>query len=134
MLKAARGCVAESGGRVIAVVQPHRYSRLSSLFEGFCTCFNDADSVIVADVYAAGEKPIDGAGRDALADGIRRHGHKDVRILNTAADLPQLTADMAQEGDFIICLGAGDITKWAQALPGEMEKIFTAKTQRREVS
>ncbi|HEY8190822.1 MAG TPA: UDP-N-acetylmuramate--L-alanine ligase, partial [Alphaproteobacteria bacterium] len=66
VLKAARGCVAESGGRVIAVVQPHRYSRLSSLFEGFCTCFNDADSVIVADVYAAGEKPIDGAGRDAL--------------------------------------------------------------------
>jgi UDP-N-acetylmuramate--alanine ligase len=131
VLKAARGCVAESGGRVIAVVQPHRYSRLSSLFEGFCTCFNDADSVIVADVYAAGEKPIDGAGRDALADGIRRHGHKDVRILNTAADLPQLAADMAQQGDFIICLGAGDITKWAGSLPGELEKIFAAgKVQR----
>lgn len=131
VLKAARGCVAETGGRVIAVVQPHRYSRLSSLFEGFCTCFNDADSVIVADVYAAGEKPIDGAGRDALADGIRRHGHKDVRVLNAAADLPQLVADMAQPGDFIICLGAGDITKWAGSLPSELEKIFAAQEKKK---
>lgn len=134
VLKAARGCVSESGGRVIAVVQPHRYSRLASLFEGFCTCFNDADSVIVADVYAAGEAPIAGADRDALAEGIKKHGHKDVRVLGRAADLPQLIAEMAASGDFVVCLGAGDITKWANALPAELEKVFVTKMRRREVS
>ena len=122
VLRAARGCVDGGGGRVIAVVQPHRYTRLHDLFEGFCTCFNDADSVIVADVYAAGEAPIAGADRDALAEGIRRHGHKDVRVLESAANLPPMIAELAEAGDFVVCLGAGDITKWANALPGELAR------------
>ncbi len=129
VLKAARAAVADNGGRVIAVVQPHRYTRLSSLFDEFCTCMNDADSVIVADVYAAGESPVDGADRDSLAAGIVRHGHRDVKILENPAQLPQMIAGLAEPGDFVICLGAGDITKWAHALPGELEK--TLDTQKR---
>lgn len=124
VLKAARQAVSESGARVIAVMQPHRYSRLSSLFDGFCQCFNDADAVIVADVYAAGEAPIDGATKERLAEGISAHGHKDVRVLPVAADLPAMVADAAHSGDYVICLGAGDITKWAYALPAQLEELL----------
>jgi UDP-N-acetylmuramate--alanine ligase len=112
-------------GRVIAVVQPHRYTRLSSLFEEFCSCFNDADAVVVADVYAAGEKPIEGATRDALVEGLRRRGHRDVRPLPNAKALPGVIAEMARPGDMVVCLGAGDITYWAQTLPAELEALFT---------
>ncbi|HVN01376.1 MAG TPA: UDP-N-acetylmuramate--L-alanine ligase [Caulobacteraceae bacterium] len=117
VLKAAR---AVTNGRVIAVVQPHRYSRLKDLFQEFCRCFNDADEVIVADVYPAGEAPIEGASRDALVEGLKRHGHRHVLPLEGPAALPALIAAEAKSGDLVICLGAGDITAWAQALPGQL--------------
>ncbi len=131
VLKAARQAVSGSEGRVIAVVQPHRYTRLHSLFDDFCTCLNDADSVIVADVYAAGEPPIEGASKQALAQGLRDHGHKQVEELSGPDALPAMIAATAQKGDFVICLGAGDITKWAYALPGELEKIFASNEKQR---
>jgi UDP-N-acetylmuramate--alanine ligase len=120
VLKAAR---AVSNGRVIAVVQPHRYSRLKDLFQEFCRCFNDADVVIVADVYPAGEAPIEGASRDALIEGLKRHGHRHVLALEGPTALPALIAAEAHEGDLVICLGAGDITVWAQALPAQLEAL-----------
>jgi UDP-N-acetylmuramate--alanine ligase len=117
VLKAARSATA---GSVIAVVQPHRYSRLSSLFEEFCTCFNDADCVIVADVYAAGEAPLPGIDRDALVNGLRAHGHRRVLPLSSPEALAEIVRDIAHPGDMVVCLGAGNITNWAQALPGEL--------------
>jgi len=120
VLKAAR----QAGeGRVIAVVQPHRYSRLQSLFEDFCACFNDADEVIVADVYTAGEEPIAGVDRDALIEGLRARGHRRVSALDKPEDLAAAVAGTAQSGDLVVCLGAGSITNWAQALPGELEAL-----------
>jgi len=124
VLKAARQAVGDTGGRVIAVMQPHRYTRLSTLFDDFCTCFNDADSVIVADVYAAGETPIDGADKESLAKGLTACGHKNVATLPDASALAAMVADQARGGDFVICLGAGDITKWAYALPAQLNEIF----------
>lgn len=124
VLKTARKALSESKGRVIAVMQPHRYSRLHDLFDGFCTCFNDADSVIIADVYAAGESPIEGADKDGLVAGIRAHGHRDVRPLPNKADLAQMVSELAKPGDFVICMGAGDITAWAYALPDQLEEIL----------
>ena len=120
VLKAAR---AVTKGRVIAVVQPHRYSRLKDLFQDFCRCFNDADVVIVADVYPAGEAPIEGASREALVEGLRRHGHRNVLELSGPTALPALIAAEAKAGDLVICLGAGDITTWAQALPAQLEAL-----------
>jgi UDP-N-acetylmuramate--alanine ligase len=120
VLKAAR---AVTNGRVIAVVQPHRYSRLKDLFQEFCRCFNDADVVVVADVYPAGETPIDGASRDALVEGLRRHGHRHVLALEGPAQLAGVIAAEANEGDLVVCLGAGDITAWAHALPGQLEAL-----------
>ena len=123
-LKAAR----QAGAReVIAVVQPHRYSRLHSLFDEFCTCMNDASTVIVADVYAAGEAPIPGVTRDALVDGLRARGHRSVVPLPAPERLAEMVFAMAKPGDFVMCLGAGTITQWAAALPGEL----TALQQRR---
>ena len=130
VLKAARQAVKESGGRVIAVMQPHRYSRLSSLFDDFSTCFNDADAVIVADVYAAGEAAIDGADKDSLVRGLKDCGHKNVQALASSADLAGMVAEAAQANDFVICLGAGDITKWAYALPSELETLFTSRIKK----
>ncbi|WP_294172607.1 UDP-N-acetylmuramate--L-alanine ligase [uncultured Sphingomonas sp.] len=103
-------------GRVIAVVQPHRYSRLRDLMEHFTTAFNDADVVLVAPVYAAGEQPIEGVDSAALAEGIRDHGHRMVRTVNDLDDLCHTLRDLAAEGDMVICMGAGDITKWAAKL------------------
>ncbi|MFN3513729.1 MAG: UDP-N-acetylmuramate--L-alanine ligase [Phenylobacterium sp.] len=120
VLKAAR---AVTNGRVIAVVQPHRYSRLHDLFEEFCGCFNDADVVIVSDVYTAGESPIEGASRDALVEGLRRFGHRRALPLSAPADLARLVAEEASEGDLVVCLGAGDITAWAHALPAQLEAL-----------
>ena len=108
-----------------AVVQPHRYSRLAALFEEFCTCFNDADTVIVADIYPAGEAPIPGINRDALVDGIRARGHRHVLALPDADALPSLIADMAKPDDFVICLGAGSITAWANDLPAALTTAWT---------
>jgi UDP-N-acetylmuramate--alanine ligase len=118
VLRAAR---AVTNGKVIAVVQPHRYSRVHDLFEEFCRCFNDADTVIVADIYAAGETPIDGVSRDSLVEGLRRHGHRRVLALENAAALPDVIREEARASDLVVCLGAGDITSWAYALPGQLE-------------
>ena len=127
-LKAGRDAlIGREGGRVIAVVQPHRYSRLSSLFEEFCTCFEDADEVIVADVYSAGEEPVAGADRDALVSGIRKQGKDKVHILGSPQELAALVYEIAHAGDFVICLGAGSITNWAQDLPKELEKLSAKK-------
>jgi UDP-N-acetylmuramate--alanine ligase len=117
VLRAARE---STRGQVIAVVQPHRFTRLAALFEQFCTCFNDADAVIVADVYPAGEAPIPGIDRDALVQGLRTHGHRQVIALDGPEKLAPLIAGMARPGDYVVCLGAGSITQWAYALPGEL--------------
>src|SRR5436305_7370793 len=119
VLKAARSI---TDGRVIAVVQPHRYTRLSHLFDEFCTCFNDADTVLVADVYPAGEAPIEGANRDALVKGLAAHGHRDARPLAGPDELPEAVRALARPGDIVVCLGAGSITNWANALPGELAR------------
>ena len=120
VLKAARAIVT---GRVIAVVQPHRYSRLADLFEGFCTCFNDADLVLVADVYSAGEMPIAGASREALVTGLSAHGHRNVRALPEAEELAPLLRELAGPGDIVLCLGAGSITNWANSLPDDLAQL-----------
>jgi UDP-N-acetylmuramate--alanine ligase len=111
---------------VIAVVQPHRYSRLKDLFDDFCHCFNDADTVIVADVYPAGEQPIEGASRDALVEGLKRYGHRRVLALESPRELAALVRGEAQAGDLVVLLGAGDITSWSYALPGELEQLSAA--------
>ena len=123
VLKAAR---AVTDGRVVAVVQPHRYSRLRDLFDEFCHCFNDADAVIVADVYAAGEGPLEGVDKAALAEGLRRYGHRRVIALDGPRELAGLVRQEAQPGDVVVLLGAGDITSWAYALPGELEALAQA--------
>jgi UDP-N-acetylmuramate--alanine ligase len=120
VLKAARQ-VAE--GRVIAVVQPHRFTRLESLMEEFSTCFSDADAVFVADVYAAGETPIEGVDKMALVEGIRRFGHRSVQALESVEALAGVIAAEAKDGDLVVLLGAGDITQWAYALPGQLEVL-----------
>ncbi len=104
-------------GRVIAVHQPHRYSRLSTLFEEFCNCFNDADVVAIADVYAAGEAPVAGASRDDLVAGLIRHGHRHARAIRDEDDLERLVREQTQPGDMVVCLGAGTISAWAVRLP-----------------
>ena len=123
VLKAARDVQDATGGKVVAVVQPHRYTRLRDLFEDFCACFNDADTVIVADVYAAGEAPIEGVSKDTLAEGLRRFGHRRVLALDGVTHLPRLIREETREGDMVVCLGAGDITAWAYALPGQLEAL-----------
>ncbi len=117
VLRAARE---STKGAVIAVMQPHRYTRLHSLFEQFSTCFNDADTVIIAHVYPAGEAPIPGADRDALVQGLRARGHRQVIALDGPQDLARIVGRLAFPGDIGVCLGAGNITQWAYALPGEL--------------
>ena len=117
VLKAARQA---TKGRVIAVHQPHRYSRLHSLFEEFCTCFNEADVVGIADVYSAGEEPIVGASRDDLVAGLIAHGHRHARAVIDEADLARLFKEQARPGDLFVCLGAGSISGWANALPAKL--------------
>ncbi|CAN7373316.1 UDP-N-acetylmuramate--L-alanine ligase [Rhizobium sp. LjRoot258] len=120
VLRAAREACA---GRVIAVHQPHRYSRLSSLFEEFASCFNDADSIFLAPVYAAGEDPIEGANSEALVSRIKSGGHRDARFLSSPELLPEMVAEIAKPGDFVVLLGAGSITYWAAALPKQLESL-----------
>ncbi len=122
VLKAAR---ASAKGKVIAIKQPHRYTRLQSLFEDFCTCFNDADTVLVAPVYEAGEKPIEGINSTTLVEGLRSGGHRDARTIDGPEDVAPLVAEIAGEGDIIIFLGAGSVTQWAYALPGELASLET---------
>jgi len=121
VLKAARAVTPE--GKVIAVVQPHRFTRLRDLFDDFCACFNDADEVIVADVYTAGEQPIEGVNRDALVEGLRRWGHRHALALPSVAELPRIIARDAKSGDVVVLLGAGDITSWAYALPAQLDEL-----------
>ena len=114
---------AASEGRVIAIVQPHRYTRFKELFEGFCTCFNDADVVVVANVYGAGEDPIDGVSRDALVEGLESHGHRTVLPLDDFSSLANIIDSQTQSGDMVVFLGAGDITRWANELPDQLLKV-----------
>lgn len=104
-------------------MQPHRYSRLRDLFDPFCRALNDADAVIVADVYPAGELPIAGVDRDALVAGARRAGHRRVLPLRSPDDLPGLIAEEARAGDLVVFLGAGDTSAWAQALPEQLRAL-----------
>ncbi|QDH13010.1 UDP-N-acetylmuramate--L-alanine ligase [Formicincola oecophyllae] len=117
VLQAARQAGAK---RLVAVVQPHRYTRLRDLFDDFSTAFNDADTVVVADVYAAGEKPVPGYDRHRLAEGLRAAGHRDVVELPSPEVLADIIAPLVGEGDYVVCLGAGSITHWARALPGQL--------------
>ena len=118
VLKAARQACE---GRVIAVHQPHRYSRLSNLFEDFCACFNEADVVAIAEVFAAGEEPIEGASRDDLVEGLIRHGHRHARAILSEDDLERLVREQARPGDMVVCLGAGTISTWANGLPERLQ-------------
>jgi UDP-N-acetylmuramate--alanine ligase len=116
-LKAARQAY---GGPIVAVVQPHRYTRLRDTFEQFSTCLNEADVAIVAPVYPAGEQPIEGFDRDAYADSLRAHGHRNVFVIDGPEDLPRFVAEYAKPGGAVVCLGAGSITQWAQGLEAAM--------------
>ena len=120
-LNAAR--MLKPDNQVIAVVQPHRYSRLHDLFSDFCGCFNDADHVLVADVYAAGETPIEGADRDGLVAGLQAHGHPSPIALEAPETLAAQIQAIAKPGDVVICLGAGSSTQWADALPEQLAAL-----------
>jgi UDP-N-acetylmuramate--alanine ligase len=114
-------------GRVFAVVQPHRYSRLGALMADFASCFDDADTVIVAPVYAAGEAPLDGVSHTSLAVATRASGHRAVLTIEAPADLAPLLAGHVKPGDMVVCLGAGDITKWAAALPDQLAPLLEGR-------
>ncbi|HEY5819508.1 MAG TPA: UDP-N-acetylmuramate--L-alanine ligase [Mesorhizobium sp.] len=118
VLRAARDA---TRGRIVAIAQPHRYTRLRDLFDDFAACFNDADTVLVAPVYAAGEDPIDGISSDTLVSRIRSGGHRDARHIDGPQDIAQTVRDLTKPGDFVVFLGAGNITQWAYALPKELD-------------
>jgi len=123
VLSAARQAIAGvPGARIVAIHQPHRYTRLHNLFEEFCTCFNDADVVAIADIYAAGEDPIPGASRDDLVAGLIAHGHRHARACMGEDDLERLVREQARPGDYVVCLGAGSISAWANGLPARLAK------------
>ena len=115
-------------GRVIAVMQPHRYTRLQSLMDEFQSAFNDADIVFVAPVYAAGEQPIEGVDSTALVEGLRAHGHRMVKGVSDPTDLARSLRDVAAEGDIVVCMGAGDITKWAAGLAEGIRQARASKS------
>lgn len=120
VLKAARESVK---GRVIAIAQPHRYSRLHNLFDEFATCFNDADTILVAPVYAAGEDPIEGVNSQALVERIKTAGHRDARYIADPKEIAPIVKKIAKPGDYVVFLGAGNITQWAYALPNELAAL-----------
>jgi UDP-N-acetylmuramate--alanine ligase len=117
VLKAARE---STKGRVIAIAQPHRFTRLRDLFDEFASCFNDADTVLLAPVYPAGEDPIEGISSDTLTSRIRSGGHRDARHIEGASAIAPIVSEIAKPGDFVVFLGAGNITQWAYALPKEL--------------
>jgi len=125
VLDAARSA---TQGQVMAIFQPHRFSRVESLFDEFCTCFNDADIVFVSDIYPAGEAPIEGVDRNALVDGLRARGHRDVRPLPDPDRLAELIAASGSNGDMVVFLGAGTVTNWAQSLPDELNQLMSRDT------
>ena len=120
VLSAARSA---AKGRVIAVVQPHRYTRLQSLFPEFAGCFNDADTVVLAPVYAAGEEPIEFVNSEMLVERLKLGGHRDARLIEGPEELAPLVRQIARPNDMVVCLGAGSITSWAYALPGELDAL-----------
>jgi len=121
-IKAVLGAARDATkGRIIAIAQPHRFTRLHDLFDEFSACFNDADTVLVAPVYPAGEDPIEGVNSQALVSRIRSGGHRDARFIESPAEIAPLVRDLAKSGDFVVFLGAGNITSWAYALPKELE-------------
>jgi UDP-N-acetylmuramate--alanine ligase len=122
-LKAARETYA---GPIVAIVQPHRYTRLRDTFEQFSTCLHDADTAIVAPIYAAGEQPIMGIDRDSYANSLRAHGHRDVRVIDGPADLPSLIGELAKPGGVIVFLGAGSVTQWANGLEATLQQKAAA--------
>ncbi|MEO0696458.1 MAG: UDP-N-acetylmuramate--L-alanine ligase [Pseudomonadota bacterium] len=117
-LRAARNV---ASGKVIAVVQPHRYSRVRDLFDEFCGCMNDADLALITDIYPAGEGPIEGVTREALVDGVAAHGHRQVEALGGLDRLAALVRARAEPGDYVVCLGAGDITRYANDLVQQLQ-------------
>ncbi|MCQ2965352.1 MAG: UDP-N-acetylmuramate--L-alanine ligase [Alphaproteobacteria bacterium] len=125
-IKAARDVVKNN---VIVIFQPHRYSRVENLFEMFCTAFNDADYVIVADIYSAGENEIEGINKHVIAEGLRTHGHRHVIELDAPENLPQTILKIANQGDIILCLGAGTISSWAKKLPEQLNKLYNGEQQ-----
>ena len=124
VLSAAREAAAsgQTPGRVIAVVQPHRYSRLGDLMDDFQTAFNDADIVYVTPVYAAGEDPVEGVSAEALVSGLKDRGHRMARTVQDLDELAESLAETVQGGDIVVCLGAGDITRWAAELADAMQE------------
>ncbi len=124
-LKAARQVAM---GRVIAVVQPHRYSRLKDLFKEFSTCMHGADTVVVSDVYPAGEQPLAGVSRDALVDSMRAHGHRNVVALQSPEELAKVISEIEKPGDYVVCMGAGTITNWANLLPSQLQALSEGKS------
>lgn len=127
-LKAARDVVnAKKKGRIIAVLQPHRFTRVRDLFDEFCTCFDNADEVIVSDIYTAGEAPIRGITRDNLIKGMKKQGKKNPIPLNSNKDLASVINKVAKKEDLVVCLGAGTVTYWANALPKELSALRKKK-------
>ena len=126
VLDAAREAAAVNEGRVIAVAQPHRYSRLSDLMDDFQTCFNEADSVYITPVYEAGEEALPGVNSAALVDGLKSRGHRSAQTVEDAPALATALASEIEAGDVIVCLGAGDITRWAAGLAGAIESEIVA--------
>jgi len=120
VLSAARSGVVQTGGKIHAIMQPHRYTRLQDLFDEFSTCFNDADHVYIADVYEAGERPIDKIDGENLAKAITLHGHKNAQYINDHKDLPSLLKNQLNSGDMVIFMGAGNITQWAYDFPAQI--------------
>lgn len=126
-LKTAKQVVPTGTGRIIAVLQPHRFTRVRDLFNDFATCFGDADVVIVSDIYKAGEDPIEGINRDNLIAAMKKSGQKEVHALDAASDLAGIVKGIANPGDMVVCLGAGDVTKWAAHLPDELATLYGTK-------
>ena len=110
-----------TSGRIIAVHQPHRFSRLKLLFDDFCTCFNDADIIGISDIYSAGENPIEGIDKETLVNGLINHGHKGAFLINGQNHLEQFFCKHASPGDVFVCLGAGSITEWVNELPTKLK-------------
>ncbi|MBT8426487.1 MAG: UDP-N-acetylmuramate--L-alanine ligase, partial [Erythrobacter sp.] len=128
VLKAAREAVSgQDEGRVIAVMQPHRYTRLHDLMDDFQNAFNEADIVMVTPVYEAGEEPIEGVDAAALADGVKARGHRMVRTVEDEADLAKALRDIAAKGDIVLCMGAGDVTRWAANLADGIKEARASK-------
>ena len=128
VLAAARTGAVQTNGKIHAIMQPHRYTRLDDLFEEFSTCFNDADMVVITDVYEAGEQPIEGINGQTLADAVSRHGHKDASYCDNTDRLIDMLGDKLQPNDMVVFLGAGNVTKWAYDFPDQLEQYFRRDT------